>query len=97
MATVLHSLRCPACGMGRRLRFFGIEDGDFRPAAYPQHVLECLTYRYGGDRSISVVRQPVTLQEALALRDCLAEALRRVEEEIAETGEPIQSLLADRE
>ncbi len=81
--------------MDRRLHFFGIDEAGFDPDNFPQHVLERMVRRFGGDRSITVERHDLSLEEAIALRRCLAEALRRIDARLEEaTGEPLEAILA---
>lgn len=84
MATERRSLRCPLCGLDRI------------PAHFQRkHVIEAVVRQYsGGKNAILLERAPLTLEEALALRQSLADALRRMEEEIQQAGYPIESFLA---
>lgn len=87
--------RCPVCGLSRQPRFFGVNEGEFDPEDRPQHVLEAREYTYGGDRSITVERRPLSLEEALALRRSLAAALQHLDDELEEaTGDSVADLLA---
>ena len=82
--------------MDRRLHFFGIGDDGFEVESAPQHELESLMRHYvGGKQGIVLERRSLNLQEALALRCCLAEALRRLDAEIEEeAGASVAELLA---
>ena len=86
MASEISFLRCPVCGIDRPFRFFGIDEetDTFGIENYPFHLLEALTRRYAGRGSISVQKTSLNLSQALALRDCLKESLRRLESAIAE-------------
>jgi hypothetical protein len=75
-------LRCPACGMPRHQRCFGIGESGFDPDLYPDHDLELMIDTIGGRGRLSVEHRPVTYQQAVAQRDCLRAALERVEAEI---------------
>ena len=94
MATTLRNLRCPACGVDRSSSCFGIRDSVFRSDEYPSYKLEVVLRTYAGRANITSQIQDLSLDDALALRRCLAEALRRLDSQLEDaTGTPVAQLL----
>lgn len=82
--------------MDRRFHFFGIDEDGFDPDKFPAHVLEAVVRRFGGYSNISIEKADLTLDQAIALRRCLAAALRRLDARLEEaTGEPLAVILED--
>jgi hypothetical protein len=76
-------IRCPLCGLFRTLKRLGITEEGFDPELLPQHDLILLIDTIGGRGKLSCERLPLPLATAQALRAALAEALARLDAELA--------------
>jgi hypothetical protein len=81
-------LRCPACGLVRSAKHFGInDDGEFDPELAVHHDLVLRIDTIGGRGRLAVEYQPLPLPLARALRDAIAAALARLDAEITAAEE----------
>jgi hypothetical protein len=76
-------LRCPACGLVRSPKHFGInEEGEFDPELLVHHDLVLRVDTIGGRGRLTVEHEPLPLPLARALRDAIAATLERLNAEI---------------
>jgi hypothetical protein len=77
-------LRCACCGLLRRPEAFGIdEEGTFIPDRAPAHDMVVMRAHLRGRAKIDYERLPLPLNVARGLRQSIAAALDRLDEEIA--------------
>jgi hypothetical protein len=76
-------IRCPLCGLFRNPKRLGITEEGFDPELLPQHDLTLIIDTIGGRGKLSCEHRPLPLATAQALRAALAEALARLDAELA--------------